>query len=134
MSKDWYKIVDGRELQPGSIDIPRGATIYRVAKSHPFVTDVSCRLTSKGDVVILMTVDCEVPDMARYPIHEKEPIAIKCYKQDDRIPEVLALRKDFPLGLPHSNAVPFDHPVSLCVSDVLFQDMRTSFSAFNFIN
>ena len=133
MSKNRYCIVDGRDLQPESITIPRATAIYRVAKNHPFVTDLSCRLTSKGDVLILMTVDCEVPDSPRYPIQEKEPIAIKCYKQDNRIPEVLALRKDFPLGLPHSNAVPYDHPVSLCVSDVLFQDMRTSFSAFNFI-
>lgn len=133
MSDNRYKVIEGKELRPENIQMSRAAAIYRVAKSHPFVSDVSCRLTSQGDVVILMTVDCEIPDLVKYDIREKEQIAIKCNNKDNRLPEVFALRNDFPLGLPHSNAVPYDHPVSLCVSDVLFQDLRTNFSAFIFI-
>lgn len=126
-------MVEGVELQPSHIRIPRVAAICRVAKNHPYVSDVNCKITPKGDVLIFMTVDSEIADIVKNNIHEKEPIAIKCHKSDNRIPEVFALRKDFPLGLPHSNAVPFDHPVSLCVSDVPFQDLRTNFSAFSFI-
>ena len=133
MSKYMSKIIEGRDIRPENIRIPRALSIYRVAKAHPFVTDVACRITAKGDIVILMTIDSEIPDLTIYDIHEKEPVAIICSKKDDRTPEVYALRKDFPLGLPHSNAVPFDHPVSLCVSDIQFQDYRTNFSAFAFI-
>lgn len=128
-----YRIIDGRDIRPESIRIPRALSIYRVAIVHPFVSDVTCRITTKGDIVILMTIDSEIPDIPKYDIHEKEPIAIICRTSDSRTPEVYALRTDFPLGLPHSNAVPFDHPVSLCVSDIPFQDYRTNFSAFAFI-
>ena len=133
MAINHYKVVEGVELQPSYIRIPRAAAIYRVAKNHPYVSNVYCKTTPKGDVLIFMTVDSEIADIVKNNIHEKEPIAIKCHKSDNRMPEVYALRKDFPLGLPHSNAVPFDHPVSLCVSDVPFQDLRTNFSAFSFI-
>ena len=133
MAINQYKVVEGAELQPSHIRIPRAAAIFRVAKTHPYVSDVYCKITPKGDTLIFMTVDSEIADIVKNDIHEKEPIAIKCYKSDNQMPEVYALRKDFPLGLPHSNAVPFDHPVSLCVSDVPFQDYRTNFSAFNFI-
>ena len=133
MSKYFSKIIDGRVIQPDNIRIPRAQAIYRVAKVHPYVSDVACRITTKGDIVILMTIDSEIPDMPKYDIHEKEPVAVICNKSDNRTPEVYALRKDFPLGLPHSNAVPFDHPVSLCVSDIQFQDYRMNFSAFAFV-
>lgn len=133
MKNNSYKVIKGTDIRPEAIRNAKAVALYRVAVRHPFVSGVSCRITSKGDILILMTVDSEVPDQPKYDIHEKEPIAIKVSKNDDRMPEVYALRNDFPLGLPHTNAVPFDHPVSLCVSDVMYQDIRTKFSAFEFI-
>lgn len=49
------------------------------------------------------------------------------------LPEVYALRKDFPTELAHSNARPYTRPVSLCVSDVSFSDIRPLFNSFDFI-
>lgn len=133
MSFDNYKLLDGREIRYDNIRIPKAQAICRVAKAHPYVSDVACRITTKGDIIIFMTIDSEVPDMPVYDIHEKEPVAVICGANDNRTPEVFALRKDFPLGLSHSNAMPYDHPVSLCVIDIPFQDYRTTFSAFAFI-
>ena len=45
-----------------------------------------------------------------------------------------ALKKDFPIELPHSNAKPFSRPVSPCVSDVTFTDIRPQFNAYDFLN
>ena len=133
MSVNRYKVIQGRSIRPDSLRSKRGKAIYKVAQSHPYVSDLQCFCSSQGDDVLSMTLDSEIPDRPIYDIREKEPIAIRCSKTDESMPLVLALRPDFPLGLPHTNAVPFDHPVSLCVSDVPYQDLRTSFNAFEFI-
>ena len=133
MSVNRYKVIQGRSIRPDSLRSKRAKAIYKVAQSHPHVSDLQCFCSSQGDDILSMTLDSEIPDRPIYDIREKEPIAIRCSKTDESMPLVLALRSDFPLGLPHTNAVPFDHPVSLCVSDVPYQDLRTSFNAFEFI-
>ena len=130
---DKYKVTEGRDIRPDQLRTNRGRAIYRVAKAHPYVSLLSCKCSTQGDDLIMMTVEVEVYDNPVNPIKEKEPVVIKCPRNDDVLPFVWAVRNDFPLGLPHSNAVPYDHPVSLCVSDVSFQDMRISFNAFYFI-
>lgn len=133
MSVNRYKVIQGCSVRPDSLRSKRGKAIYKVAKSHPYVSDLQCFCSSQGDDILSMTLDSEIPDHPIYDIREKESIAIRCSKKDDSMPLVLALRPDFPLGLPHTNAVPYDHPVSLCISDVPYQDLRTSFNAFEFI-
>ena len=76
----------------------------------------------------------EIPDEPVFDIHDEEEIAIICHPEDVNIPEVYALRKDFPTELPHSNAKPYAHPVSLCVSEVAFADIRPQFYAHDFLN
>lgn len=68
-----------------------------------------------------------------FPILETEDVAIVCTKEDLQLPEVYALRKGFPSGLPHTNARPYIHPVSMCASDVSFSDMRLQFNAYDFL-
>lgn len=133
MSKNGFKLINGMEIRPADLKSSRAKAIYKIALSHPYVYDLKCTRSSKGDDVVSMLLDLEIPDHPTHPIREKEPVAIRCSKDDSQMPQVYALRSDFPLGLPHTNAVPFDHPVSLCVSDVPYQDLRTSFSAFDFI-
>ena len=128
MSKNGFKLIKGMELRPADLSSNRAKAIYRVAQNHPYVYDLKCARSSKGNDVVSMLLDLEIADHPVYAINEKEPVAIVCSKDDSQMPLVYALRSDFPLGLPHTNAVPYDHPVSLCVSDVPYQDMRTSFA------
>ena len=74
----------------------------------------------------------EIPDEPFYKIYDEEKVAIVCHPEDIDMPEVYALRKDFPTELPHSNAKPFARPVSLCISDVAFADIRPQFNAHDF--
>ena len=133
MSKNRYKILEGRQIRPEDLLTPKGKAIYQVALHHPCVSDLTCVKSTQGDDVIMMTLLLEVPDNPLYPIQERESVAIKCCKADKMLPEVYATRLDFPLDLPHRNVMPFDRPVSLCVSDVVYDDIRTSFNAFEFI-
>ena len=133
MSKNRYKIIEGQQVRSQNLLTPKGKAIYNVALHHPCVTDLTCVRSTQGDDVIQMTLLLEVPDNPLYPILEREPVAIKCAKSDNMLPEVYATRHDFPLDLPHRNVMPFDRPVSLCVSDVVYDDIRSSFNAFDYI-
>lgn len=133
MSKNRYKIIEGQQVRPQNLLTPKGKAVYKVALHHPCVSDLTCVRSTQGDDVIQMTLLLEVPDNPLYPIQEREPVAIKCAKSDNMLPEVYATRHDFPLDLPHRNVMPFDRPVSLCVSDVVYDDIRSRFNAFEFI-
>lgn len=127
-------IIKGIEVRGEQLRIQRAQSIYMAALRHPLTTDVTCRINSLGDEIILMRLfQLEVPDEPVNDIREEEEVAIVCHKEDITLPEVYALRKDFPTELPHSNARPYTHPVSLCVSDVTFADIRPQFNAYDFI-
>lgn len=134
--KDYnHKITNGSPIRGEYLKLSRAKAIYKAAMVHPYTKDVLCYVNGKGDAIIKMRMThLEIPDEPVFEIHDEEVIAIICHPEDINIPEVYALRKDFPTELPHSNAKPFARPVSLCVSDVAFADIRPQFNALDFLN
>lgn len=130
-----HKITKGTPIRGKHLKLSRAKAIYKAAIVHPYTKDVQCYINGKGDVVIKMHLThLEIPDEPIYKICDEEEIAIICHPEDINMPEVYALRKDFPTELPHSNAKTFARPVSLCVSDVAFADIRPLFNAHDFLN
>ena len=130
-----YKIIEGSEVRGSELRLPRAVSIYNAALIHKQAAIKSCRRKSDGSEVIIMTLSrLEIPEEPEYAIQLSEDVAVRCLKEDINMPEVYAVRKDFPIGLPHSNVMPFAHPVSLCISDVLFADIKPQFNAYDFIN
>jgi len=134
MALKGYDIIKGMEIRGSRLRLPRAIAIYRTAQFESNIKIKECRTNSKGDEIIIMSFGAlSIPDEPVFPILKEENVAIKCYKEDLILPSVFALRKDFPIGLPHSNAMSYAHPVSLCVSDVPFSDYRLQFSAYDFL-
>lgn len=130
-----HKIIKGSQIRGEHLPLFRAKAIYKAALRHPYAKDIQCYVNAKGDVIIKMCLThLEVPDEPVYEIYDREEIAIICRSEDINIPEVYALRKDFPTELPHSNAKSFVRPVSLCVSDITFSDIRPQFNAYDFLN
>lgn len=129
------KIIRGSAVRGENLKLARAKAIYRAAVGHPYAKDIQCYVNSKDYEIIKMRMThLEIPDEPTYPINDEEEVAVVCQPEDVTIPEVYALRKDFPIELPHSNAKPFARPVSLCVSDVTFTDIRPQFNAHDFLN
>ena len=128
------KIIRGNKVRGGQLRLARARSIYAALVRHRYAEDVSCYINSDGDEIIrAKLIYLEVPDEPVNDIRDSEEIAIICHKEDISLPEVYALRKDFPTELAHSNARPWERPVSLCVSDVTFSDIRPQFNAYDFI-
>lgn len=133
--KDYnVKIVRGSEVRGEQLRLARARSIYTALIRHCYVEDVSCYINSDEDEIIRAKLIClEVPDEPINDIRSTEEIAIICHKEDISLPEVYALRKDFPTELAHTNAGTYSRPVSLCVSDITFSDIRPLFNAYDFI-
>ncbi len=128
------KIICGGEVRSEQLRLARSRSIYAALVRHRYTENVTCYIKSGGDEIIRAKLIClEVPDEPVNDIRDAEEIAIICHKDDVLLPEVYALRKDFPTELAHSNARPYARPVSLCVSDVTFADIRPQFNAYDFI-
>lgn len=128
------KIILGSEVRGEQLRLARARSIYSALIRHRYAEDVTCFINSDGDEIIRAKLIClEVPDEPINDIRDAEEIAVICHKEDVSLPEVYALRKDFPTELAHSNARPYARPVSLCVSDVTFSDIRPQFNAYDFI-
>lgn len=129
------KIIRGSAVRGDNLKLSRAKAIYRAAVGHPYAKDILCYVNSKGCEIIQMRMThLEIPDEPAYPINDEEEVAVICHPEDINIPAIYALRRDFPRELPHSNAKPFVRPVSLCVSDVTFTDIRPQFNAHDFLN
>lgn len=128
-------IIRGSVVPEDQLRLPRAIAICRSASSHSFAEVSRCLRNKKGDeIIIIKLTRLQIPEYPQYTIHTVEEVAIICREDDDSWPEVYAIRKDFPEGLPHSNPKPFKRPVSMCVIDFLFQDVRLQFSAHDYIN
>lgn len=129
-----HKVIRGSIVRGDQLRLPRAISIYNSISVADDCDLVECRRKADGSEVILFTVRrIGVPDEPAYDIRDTEEVAVICNERDVIMPEVFALRKDFPVALPHSNAKEFLRPVSLCVSDVPFLDIRHQFSAYDFI-
>ncbi|OPY84744.1 MAG: ThiF family protein [Smithella sp. PtaU1.Bin162] len=66
-----------------------------------------------SDLIIVECINDQVPSHNPYGIKKRERLALVFTL--DKLPEVRALRKDFPKALPHLNDVPLGKPASLCL-------------------
>lgn len=130
-----YPLIEGIEIQPAELKIARAKNIALAIQQHPFCIEDSmiCKRRADNSEVILVTLDIEIPQNPLNGIKVHEDIAILCNESDTNFPEVYALREDFICGLPHTNLYSFEHPVSLCVTEQSFIEVRHKFNEFEFI-
>jgi len=129
------KILRGSEIRGDQLRLPRARAIYRSVNNHEYAEMVRCqRNTSQDEILTFRLKRLQIPEYPEYTIRTEETVAVVCHKIEETWPDVYALRNDFPLGLPHSNAKPYKRPVSICVADYVFYDVRLQFSAYDFIN
>lgn len=129
------KILRGSEIRGDQLRLPRAQAIYRAVNKHEYAEIVKCqRNISQDEILTLRLKRLQIPEYPDYPIRTEETVVVICREKDTYWPEVYAIRDDFPIGLPHSNAMPYKRPVSMCVSEYHFYDVRLQFNAYDFIN
>jgi molybdopterin/thiamine biosynthesis adenylyltransferase len=130
-----YAIIDGKEIKFEKLRLARARKIALAVLHHPYCINdsVGFILRSDGAEIILLTFDNEIPENPQNGVKAFEDVAIICNESDTCHPEVYALREDFVGGLSHTNVCLFEHPVSLCVTEQIFEEVRHRFNEFEFI-
>jgi hypothetical protein len=99
----------------------------------PFVQLLGCRHIDSppGDVTIV-EVEVELGQRQVNDIRRFERLAIVFWDDDGLMPEILALRDDFP-SVPHINLRLVELPRSLCLYDEPWRDLKRTWTPLSFI-
>lgn len=105
---------------------------YLNSGHNPFVVLDECRTNDTKDI-ILLNVWPELSQLRVHDIRTNEPIAVHFDKQDTFIPNVFAIREDFPRKIPHLNLEDEGRPASLCLYNEPYRDIKPFWTPPRFI-
>jgi len=129
-----YLEAPGVIIPKGSLRIPKAKEVLAALVNLPFFSFVECRKLSDlndGDVVIF-DAEVQLGQKTVHAIRNVERIAVIFYMNDETMPEVLALREDFPL-VPHTNLRLQEKPRSLCLYEQSYDEIKLSWTATFFL-
>lgn len=116
---------------PGEVIEIEQLTILKASKMaeflrsgfNPYARFIECRREGENEVVVLK-VEVEIGQITKNDIRDEETLAITFGKADNEMPEVVALRENFP-HVPHINLRLTELPRSLCLFDKPYQELKS---------
>jgi hypothetical protein len=147
MNDNVYSL-SGDTIEPETITIPKAQELVKMILTQKvlWVKLVECLRVIPKDIsqeiqkeqklfeeIIVLDVEVEIPQHIVHDIKREERLAIIFSSEDKNYPFVLALRKDFPIDVPHLSLQPFDQPRCLCLSEVPYDEFKIRWTAPLFI-
>ena len=133
-----YPFTPGDPVPLGHLTLSMARELARFLGTglNPFARLGECRVVTRDGAVlqevVVVEVDVEVPQYPAHDIRHCEPLAVSFSPGNERQPEVLVLRTDFPL-VPHLNLRPSGFPASLCLYDRPFDEVLIDWTAPAFV-
>ncbi len=131
-----YLPAPGDPIDPAELHIEKARELAQIllARRLAFVELVECRREKAPADTEVVVVDVEVERGQHmvYDINWVERIAVRFFATDQRVPEVLALRTDFPI-VPHLNLRAEELPRSLCLFDEPYDEIKLRWTAARFV-
>lgn len=116
---------------------PRSIALIAYLQSglDPYVNLVAVEVkdSAPGIETVIFDLKVERPNNVVADIRYEERVAVQFDEKDTDHPEVLALRDDFPT-LPHTNLRSEPKPISLCLYDRPFDDIRMTWTPEAFVH
>jgi hypothetical protein len=137
MVPDDFLPIEGILIPHSSLSLPRAKALAGLAASGslPYVTLVECYSAGQAGAVsetVVVDVVIERPQRPVNDIRHQERVAVVFEAADRSIPEVLALRRDFP-WVPHVNLRLEEFPRSLCLYDRPWSELSSRWTPAVFI-
>ena len=130
-----YAELPGEKVEADALAIPRARQIAStiVAGRIDFVRLIECRKDSLESAEILVVdVEVERPQVVVNQVLRLERLAIVLAAEDDQYPQVLAIRKGFPV-VPHLNLSYDENARSLCLYDQSWDEVKAKWTVPQFI-
>ena len=124
--------VDGEVIPADDLSISKADGFAKAIENSNYIYLVECRRTNSGNEIIIFDADVEVGQKTVHDIRYLERIAVEFDESDTIMPEVLALRRDFP-RVPHINLRSEEFPRSLCVTEQKYSEWKLQSTGVTFI-
>ena len=124
--------VEGEVISTGNLRISKAGDFAKAVEDAIFARLVECRRTASGREIIVFDAEIEVGQKPLHDIRGFERIAVVFEDSDTTMPEVLALRCDFPL-VPHLNLRLEEFPRSLCVTERKYSEWKLRWTGATFV-
>lgn len=122
----------GDAITTDDLKLPKAIDFASCAQVAEFVRLLECRSIKDVAEVVVVEVDIELGQKVINDIRESERIGVYFFIGDIHLPEVLALRQDFPL-VPHVNQRFDEFPRSLCLYDKGYEELKLDWTAIAFL-
>ena len=131
MKEEFYEI-DGETVSVENLKISRAKDFAQAVKTAIFACMVECRRTTYGREIIVFDTEVEVGQRTAHDIRYLERIAVEVEGSDTMMPEVQALRCNFP-RVPHVNLRSKEFPRSLCITDQKYSEWKLQSTGVTFL-
>ena len=124
--------IESEVVSTDNLKISRAEAFAKAVKTATYARLIECRRTTFSSEIIVFDAEVEVGQKNVHDIRCLERIAVKFEDSDTTMPEVLALRCDFPL-VPHLNLRREEFPRSLCVTEQKYREWKLQSTGVTFL-
>jgi len=128
-----FEELQGREISHEELQIHTAAEILSAACKMDYIK-FEKRIRREDDAeILILRMEVSLPQRKKVPINEFEEVAIVVPKNKKELPEVFAIRDDFPPHLSHINLRNKERPVSLCLYEDSYDEIILKWSPYTFL-
>ena len=129
---DEFCEIDGEVIPASDLIISKAKDFAKAVENSNYACLVEYRRTISDDEIIIFDTKVQVGQKTVHDIRRYERMAVVFEKSDVRMPDVLALRRNFPL-VPHVNRRSKEFPRSLCVTEQDYNEWKLQFTGATFL-
>ena len=124
--------VEGTAISTENLIILKARDFAKAVEDATYARLVECKRTPSSSETIIFDVEVQIGQKTVHDIRRFERIAVVFEGSDTKMPEVLALRCDFPL-VPHLNRRSKEFPRSLCVTEQKYSEWKLQWTGAAFV-
>ena len=129
---DKFCEVDGEVILASNLIISKAKDFANAVKNSDYACLVECRRATSDREIIVLDAKVQIGQKTVHKIKRHERIAVVFEKSDTIMPDVLALRRNFPL-VPHINLRSQEFPRSLCVTEQQYSESKLQWTGPAFV-
>lgn len=124
--------IDGKVISASNLTIPKAKDFANAVESSDYASLVECRRKASDREIIVFDAKVQIGQKTVHKIKKHERLAVVFEKSDTIMPDVLALRRNFPL-VPHINLRSKELPRSLCITEQHYSEWKLRFTGAMFL-
>ena len=129
---DEFCEIKGKVIPTSNLIISKAVDFANAIENSNYASLVECRRTTSNSEIIIFDAKIQVGQKRANDIKKYERLAVEFDKSDIMMPDVLALRSNFPL-VPHINQRAREFPRSLCITEQNYSEWKLQFTGATFV-